>query len=466
MYRGPALFILILCKFRKQESPFLVSFHLYTRRLGMDIRRFELGTLIFLMLIFIASNASATKSKKVWVKNSTPIGTHQLDRTQHTQDLNVSIEMICYPKLIITPPEPDGTSVGVTIYGKWITPTVPEGRSNNSDWTRILIHKFEFMKCNSTKKHVFRVTIPDAPQDYQPGDLYHLKVCAADPLPVLENEWYSPCDDVLTRVDLSSQLKPDLELEHRNMFKKIESTCSLRNTTIIRNTGTITAKSFPLSWEWKHNGAWKKLVEKQIGGINAGENRRISHDFPIGVTGGLNYENCRQEDDKVVCDPILLKVCANRQDSSAQEEFSLENNCQEYRLNNTPLWDTTPDSCPDLTALSNLKLPIHGGIQTNTGNRPFLNPFINVTSPALNEQWCIGDTKQILWRRFGNMSDTVRIRLMPIDERIENNVTNNGSFPWPITNNYEPGTYFIRIITSRTPRISADSDEFQLVECP
>lgn len=92
-----------------------------------------------------------------------------------------------------------------------------------------------------------------------------------------------------------------------------------------------------------------------------------------------------------------------------------------------------------------------------------------VTSPAADEEWCIGGTHVIRWRSSG-IGGEVAIKLRPEAGSvitIKSSLVNSGSFSWTIPATVPPGRYRVRVRTvSEDPYHYDDSDLFTIKNCP
>jgi len=95
---------------------------------------------------------------------------------------------------------------------------------------------------------------------------------------------------------------------------------------------------------------------------------------------------------------------------------------------------------------------------------------ITVTKPALNETWLKGQTYAITWTKSGNMPTTVRISLRdPVSlaevKLIEDNVSNTGSYQWPVPADVADGQYRVRVKAKDVP-VLGDSQVFNVSAAP
>ena len=91
-----------------------------------------------------------------------------------------------------------------------------------------------------------------------------------------------------------------------------------------------------------------------------------------------------------------------------------------------------------------------------------------VSSPALGDEWCIGNTYVIRWRSSG-VSGEVSIKLRPESGtviNIKSSMSNTGSFSWTIPATVPSGSYRVRVRTvAEDPLIYDDSEVFTIKDC-
>lgn len=93
---------------------------------------------------------------------------------------------------------------------------------------------------------------------------------------------------------------------------------------------------------------------------------------------------------------------------------------------------------------------------------------ITITSPALGDEWCIGNTYVIRWGSSG-VTGQVSIKLRPGSGaaiNIESSMRDTGSFSWTVPASIPAGSYRIRVRTvSEDPFVFDDSPTFTIKNC-